>query len=253
MSSVFCIISVELIDRGANVRGDDGGEEDLAFAEHVRQTGIMQPVCVAHRGSRYELRYGFRRFAAALAAGLTEIPCLIVSDEMAQTDTVVPQLVENLQRRDLNPADVSVAVAGLIDTGGLSGKDVATKLGKSPSMVTRWHTIGRGPAEILEKLRKKQITVLTAYRLCQEAAGLCSPKQPKPTKKADPSSPTRVARKASRCVIPIGRDCTLVLSNGLRSIPEVLAMLTTFVEHTRESLAVHSPDVQPMPIPDAPG
>jgi ParB family chromosome partitioning protein len=95
-------------------------EADLdALADSIRRHGVLQPVVVreASPGSarRYELVVGERRWRASQRAGRTTIPATI--------QNVTPQallevaLVENVQRRDLNPIELALAFRALADTG----------------------------------------------------------------------------------------------------------------------------------------
>src|SRR5829696_5956229 len=83
-----------------NVRRDGAGDLDT-LAASIRAHGLLQPLGVAREGAGYRVVYGSRRREAALRAGLSTVPCLLV-DAPAGTRRV-RQLLENLQRRDLNP------------------------------------------------------------------------------------------------------------------------------------------------------
>ncbi len=80
----------------------------------VREHGILQPILVRpiEAGDGYELVAGERRYRAARAAGLVEIP--VVVRLLSDRDTIQVALLENLQREDLNPVEETEAVLQLL-------------------------------------------------------------------------------------------------------------------------------------------
>jgi ParB-like chromosome segregation protein Spo0J len=77
--------SVRLIDaRTIEVRGDDP-RPAAPFVESIKRHGVLQPILVQTRGGRYRLIAGRKRLAAAISAGLREVPCLVqrVDEEQA--------------------------------------------------------------------------------------------------------------------------------------------------------------------------
>ena len=93
-----------------NVRRDGPGDLD-SLAASIRAHGLLQPVGVAREGSGYRIVYGNRRREAAIRAGLVAIPCLPV--EGTAEDRLVRQILENLQRQDLNDLDQAEGFARL--------------------------------------------------------------------------------------------------------------------------------------------
>jgi ParB-like chromosome segregation protein Spo0J len=80
-------IPVRLIDTQAiETSHHEGDAVTAAFVESVRQFGVLQPLLVTARGSRYRIISGRRRLAGAVAAGLREVPCLVqhVDDDGAE-------------------------------------------------------------------------------------------------------------------------------------------------------------------------
>src|SRR5512136_1925538 len=81
---------------------DEGAMQELTAS--VREHGILHPLLVRPAGiGQYELVAGERRYRAARAVGLTEVP--VVVREMTDSQAVQYALVENLQRQDLNPLE----------------------------------------------------------------------------------------------------------------------------------------------------
>lgn len=70
------------------------------LSDSIRQHGILQPLSVRRSGNGYELIAGERRLRAAELAGITDIPCIIMS--MDDRESGMAAMVENLQRQDLD-------------------------------------------------------------------------------------------------------------------------------------------------------
>lgn len=132
-------IPVERILPGANVRSPQALDvQELAAS--IKAQGVLSPIRVEEAGVgedgtvRYALVYGQRRLAAAKVAGLTTIPAIVDAHNRTGADLVVTQLVENLQRTDLNPLEEARAYRQLLDAG-LSQKAIAERLGRAPSTI----------------------------------------------------------------------------------------------------------------------
>ena len=106
------------------------GLEELAAS--IQELGVLQPLSVRRsKNGGYELISGERRLRASRMAGLTEVPCILVSVDSQGSSLLA--LVENLQRRDLNFVEEATALAKLIETYHLSQEEAARRIGKSQS------------------------------------------------------------------------------------------------------------------------
>ena len=105
------------------------------LAESIRESGVVQPVVLRSVGRGYELLAGERRWRAAQAAGLHEIPAL-VRDDLSDSEAFVLGLIENLQRESLSPIETADGLRRLSETFSLRHEDVGTRIGKSRSYVT---------------------------------------------------------------------------------------------------------------------
>jgi len=94
----------------ANVRQDDDELESLVTS--LRTYGVLQPLGVVREGDSYRVVYGNRRRAAAILAGLPSVPCVELQG-LAETDRLVPQVIENVQRRDLTDLEKAQAFSRL--------------------------------------------------------------------------------------------------------------------------------------------
>jgi ParB family transcriptional regulator, chromosome partitioning protein len=105
---------------------DPNGLQELRAS--IQNHGILQPVVVRPSESGYELVSGERRWRAARLAGLTAIPAVIrqgVSDD----DMLELAMVENLQRRDLDPIERALGYQSMLDRLGLTQDEVARRVG----------------------------------------------------------------------------------------------------------------------------
>ena len=85
------------------------------LADSIRQHGILQPLSVRRTGSGYELIAGERRLRAAQIAGLSEIPCIVMT--MDDRESGLAAMVENLQRQDLDFVEEARGSRGLWASG----------------------------------------------------------------------------------------------------------------------------------------
>lgn len=127
------------------------------LASSIRERGMIQPVTVRAKDDRYELIVGERRWRAAKALGLTEIPAHVV-EVHDDAEMVEFALVENLQREDLNVMDEAQAYATLRSEYGLSQTDIARAVGKSRVAVSNTLRLLKLPRTIRDSLKRGEIT-----------------------------------------------------------------------------------------------
>lgn len=123
--------------------------EELAAS--IQTLGLLQPLTVRRMGSQWELVAGERRLRAAKLAGLREVPCLSLNIDNEQSSLLA--LVENLQRKDLDFLEESLALSRLISTYHLSQEEAARQIGKSQSAVANKLRLLKLPKEVLEALQ----------------------------------------------------------------------------------------------------
>lgn len=136
----------------------DFDEESLnALASSIRENGLIQPVVVRKKkDGTYELAAGERRWRAAKMAGLTVIPA--ISKEYDDRSMAEMALVENLQRKDLNPVDEGMAYRKLMDEYGLTQENISKKVGKSRPYVANMVRLLDLPEEVKDFLSQGQLT-----------------------------------------------------------------------------------------------
>ena len=132
-------------------------EEALSeLAESIRQHGILQPLSVRRVGTSYELIAGERRLRAGILAGLTEIPCIVMT--MDEKESGLTALVENLQRQDLDFVEEARGICLVMDQWSMSQEQAARLLGKSQSAIANKLRLLRHSNAVLERLRQAGLT-----------------------------------------------------------------------------------------------
>ena len=126
------------------------------LAESIRQHGILQPLSVRRVGTGYELIAGERRLRAGIRAGLSEIPCIIMS--MDDRESGMAALVENLQRQDLDYIEEAKGISRVMDQWAMSQEQAAQLLGKSQSCVANKLRLLKHSPQVLQALRENGLS-----------------------------------------------------------------------------------------------
>ncbi|MDY8109024.1 ParB/RepB/Spo0J family partition protein [Fulvimarina sp. 2208YS6-2-32] len=130
------------------------GEEDIAdLTQSVKKHGIVQPLLVRpnpDKANSYEIVAGERRFRAARAAGLENIP--VVVRDIDDRQSIEIALIENVQRTDLNAVEEALAYERLIDEHGYTQADLAETLAKSRSHVANMLRLLKLPEGVREMI-----------------------------------------------------------------------------------------------------
>ncbi|WP_447975301.1 ParB/RepB/Spo0J family partition protein [Nitrospira sp. Kam-Ns4a] len=137
----------------------DFAEEDLAeLADSIKRNGLLQPLLVRRKGDgRYELIAGERRLRAARLAGLQQVPVIV--RHCTDQEAMEFALVENLQRKDLNPMETARAYHRLLREFGLTQDALAQRVGKDRSSVANLVRLVHLPSEIQQDIEAGRLTV----------------------------------------------------------------------------------------------
>lgn len=131
-------------------------EELAELADSIKQNGILQPLLVRKKGSGYEIVAGERRYQAAKAAGLSEVP--VVIREISDDEVFKLALIENLQRSDLSPLEEAQGYRQLIKEKGLTQEELAKILSKSRSAITNTLRLLDLPDEVQGLVEEGKLT-----------------------------------------------------------------------------------------------
>lgn len=102
-------------------------EEIEALADSIRENGLLQPVTVRRWEDGYQLIAGERRLRACIRVGLDKVPAILYDQTDAQMAAL--GLLENMQRRDLNPFDQARGIRDVISLWNCSQAEAAARLG----------------------------------------------------------------------------------------------------------------------------
>lgn len=116
------------------------------LTESIKAQGVLQPVLVRKDGDGYKLIAGERRWRAAQAAGLKEVPALV--REVTEAQAFELALVENLQRTDLNPIEEAEGYQRLVDEFKLTQEQISQRVGKDRSTVANALRLLALPADV---------------------------------------------------------------------------------------------------------
>jgi ParB family chromosome partitioning protein len=122
----------------------------------ITEKGIIEPLVVRQRGSRYQIIAGERRYQASVQAGLHELP--VVVRDVDETEMLELALVENIQRKDLTAFEEAEALHSLAHKCGYTHEDLAKRLGKSRTSITESLTLHNMPPEVRKVCRLADIS-----------------------------------------------------------------------------------------------
>ena len=105
------------------------------LTESIKQVGILEPLLVRNRDDHFEIIAGERRWRAARAAGIKEVP-VVIRNDLTDQQIVEIQLIENIQRENLNPIEEAKAFHRLITEFNLKQDEVAERVSKSRVAIT---------------------------------------------------------------------------------------------------------------------
>jgi ParB family transcriptional regulator, chromosome partitioning protein len=125
---------------------------DMAdLVSSIKEKGVLEPVLVRPSGEKYQIIAGERRYRASVEAGLSQIPCVEI--DVDDRGVLEISLIENLQRRDLNPFEEADGLLRLCEKFLYTHEDVAKKLGKSRTSITETLTLNQIPGDLRERCR----------------------------------------------------------------------------------------------------
>lgn len=127
------------------------------MADSVREHGVIQPIVVTPKGSRYLIVAGERRYRASVRAGRKTIPALVRT--MSDQHKLEVSLIENLQRRDLNVLETATAYLKLRDQFNLTLDEIGARVGgKSVSAISNTLRLLRLPESVRKALHDNKLT-----------------------------------------------------------------------------------------------
>lgn len=125
------------------------------LSESIKTQGILQPILVRRDGKGYRIIAGERRWRAAQLAGLKEVPAIV--REASSEEAFELALVENLQRKDLNPIEEALGYKRLVEERKMTQEQVAERIGKDRSSIANALRLLTLPEEVKEMVAQGEI------------------------------------------------------------------------------------------------
>lgn len=142
------------------------------LANSIKRYGLLSPIIVTKiEDNHYMIIAGERRWRACKSLNWDIIKCQIVNHEEKDLDFI--SLIENFQRKDLNPIEKAVALNNVMSKYELTQEELAEKLGKARSTVTNILRILDLDSRVLDLLKEKKLT----YKHCKTLLSIKDPEK----------------------------------------------------------------------------
>ena len=164
------IVDIKMNPFQPRIEFDDNKIKKLASS--IKEKGLITPISVRYIKNSYQLVAGERRLRASKVAGLKEIPAYVLNIE-TDLEMMELALIENLQREDLDIFEEAKAYLMMIEKYKFSHDEIGKIVGKSRANISNTLRLLKLPKEIMESLRKKEISAGHARALL----GIKNPKK----------------------------------------------------------------------------
>ncbi len=133
-------------------------EELIEIADSIREHGVIQPLIITKRkdGDGYYLIAGERRLRASQLAGLKSVP--VVIKDSSPKEMLEIAIIENVQRRDLNPLEEAYAYKQMQDEFGMSQNEIAKKVGLNRVTITNKIRLLNIPEPVKEDILNERLS-----------------------------------------------------------------------------------------------
>ncbi|WP_288961400.1 ParB/RepB/Spo0J family partition protein [uncultured Peptoniphilus sp.] len=139
-------------------------EEDLKdLAASIEKYGIIQPLLLKKKEDKYEIIAGERRFRAAKLAGLEKVPAIVKDITDHESSRIA--IIENIQRKDLNPVEEAMSYRHLLDSQDLTQNELAEEIGKSRQYIGNTIRLLNLDPRVLKLLEEEKISVSHGKKL----------------------------------------------------------------------------------------
>ena len=128
------------------------------LADSFKAKGVIQPILVRRLGDgQFQLIAGERRLRAAKLAGLGKIPAIVRAASDAESMEIA--LIENLQRKDLNPIEAAKAFQRLMKEFGLTQEELSARIAKERSSIANTVRLLSLPSEVQAWVEDAQLSL----------------------------------------------------------------------------------------------
>jgi ParB family transcriptional regulator, chromosome partitioning protein len=155
-------ILISKIKQSKNIRHQVPDTEELARS--IEEKGLLQPILVRTLDGYFEIVAGNRRYCACKSLGWKKIACHIIELDDRQAFEV--SIIENIQRMTLSPLDEATAFKSYVTDFGWGGvTDLASRIGKSMSYITKRIKLLNLPSDVLESIMTRRLDPSLAEEL----------------------------------------------------------------------------------------
>lgn len=219
-------------------------EADALLTESIRRHGVLQAVAARESG---KLVWGHRRLRCAIAAGLKEVPTVILSGDMTEGEFLALQMIENVQREDLSQYDLWQGCVRLLEANkGWKLQDLAKALSLDPSTVTRIMSPSKVVPAAVEAFKAGTINLGHTYAISRKddpaeqerllvlaLAGASRDKLEAEVRKARAPKPEAV--KQSRVAVPLSTGTRIVVTGPEMDLEALITALQSALEAARKA------------------
>ena len=142
----------------------------LELAESIKQSGVLQPICVRPKDEGFEIVYGERRYWAAAMANLKFIPALV--RDLSDAEAEDAAITENLQREDVRPREEAAAYKRALQSGRHTIESLVGKFGKSEAYIRSRLKLCELIDALAGMLDKEEISVGVATEIAKYPADI---------------------------------------------------------------------------------
>ncbi|WP_297392913.1 ParB/RepB/Spo0J family partition protein [uncultured Peptoniphilus sp.] len=146
----------DIVPNEAQPRKNFDKDELNDLSKSIEKYGVIQPLLLKKKDDKYEIIAGERRYRAAIEAGLVSVPAIVkdVSDEISSRIAII----ENIQRKDLNPVEEAMSYIHLLDSQDLTQKELADEIGKSRQYIGNTIRLLKLDPRVLKLLEEEKIS-----------------------------------------------------------------------------------------------
>ena len=128
----------------------------VELSKSIKEHGVLQPIVVRPHGDGYMIVAGERRFRASKLAKLDRIPALVRT--LSGQHRLELSLIENIQRRDLNPLETATAYLKLRDQFNLTLDDIGKRVGKTSAAIANTMRLLRLPGAVRDVVARGELS-----------------------------------------------------------------------------------------------
>lgn len=144
------------------------------LADNIKENGLIQPITIRkapkESGKKYEIVCGERRYRASLLAGMEEIQAIVRTD-LDDKQAFAAMIIENLQRKDVDPIEEAAAFSKLTKDKTMKVKEIAKMLGKSSSYVISRINLSNIAQQYIDLMRDGTLYLVHLLDICKLTKG----------------------------------------------------------------------------------